>query len=361
MIDNADRTLAFSVKDQADLTLALIKTGESGLLRGASEFDQTVVKTIFSELGTNIIKYARRGVISVKRIESAGAVDIAIEASDMGPGIADIELAMQDRYSTGTSLGLGLPSVRRMADVFSIVSAPGEGTQVSVQKRIQGPSQSDRAIDRRSAALSARPTVTPPVQLLRSPLFEIACHFRPAPGEMVSGDMAALFELRDGVLMALVDVSGHGAKANELASDIRQFLTRNAGPDIHQLMSDLHGKLRGTQGAAVALLYVDSVHATAHFCSVGNTGAYRVAGPTWRPISKDGVLGQRLPTLPDQSTTLQNGDVILMWTDGISELAGRSYAAKNAYQPADTLARELVTQLGRPFDDASCIIFKWIA
>ena len=48
-------------------------------------------------------------------------------------------------------------------------------------------------------------------------------------------------------------------------------------------------------------------------------------------------------------------------TDGLSELAGRNYAAQNAYQPADTLARDLVNTLGRPFDDASCIVFKWIA
>ena len=52
-------------------------------------------------------------MLRVTRIESDDAVDIAIEADDKGPGIADVELAMQDRYSTGTSLGLGLPSVRR--------------------------------------------------------------------------------------------------------------------------------------------------------------------------------------------------------------------------------------------------------
>ncbi len=361
MIENADRMLSFPVKDQADLTLALIKTSDSGLLAGASELDQSLVKTMLSELGTNIIKYAKRGVLRVTRIESDDAVDIAIEADDKGPGIADVELAMQDRYSTGTSLGLGLPSVRRMADAFSIVSAPDAGTRVSVQKRIQGPPLCGNAIKRLSAAIGATPAVSRPVQTLRSPLFEIGCHVRPAPGEVVSGDVAALFELRDGVLLALVDVSGHGAKASNLAADISRHLSRHASSDIHQLMSSLHDKLRGTQGAAIALLHVDTRHATARFCAVGNTGACRVAGRTWRPISKDGVLGQRLPTLPEQSTTLQNGDVILLWTDGVSELAGRNYAAKNAYQPADTLARELVTQLGRPYDDASCIVFKWIA
>lgn len=361
MTDNGDRSLAFAVKDQADLTLALIKTSESGLLDLATDLDQSLIKTIISELGTNIIKYARRGMIRLRRVDSTDAVDIHIEADDKGPGIADIGLALQDRYTTGSSLGLGLPSVKRMSDEFSITSAPGQGTRVSVQKRIQGAPRAQNPMDRLSAMISTKSAITAPIPSLRSPLFEIACHVRPAPGELVSGDVAGLFELRGGVLLALADVSGHGEKANELANDIRGFLARNAGSDLRQIMSKLHDKLRGTQGAAVGLLYIDTRQATASFCAVGNTGACRVAGEAWRPISKDGVLGQRLPTLTDQQTSLSNGDVILMWTDGVSELAGRKYAAKNAYQPAGQLARELVTQLGRPFDDASCIIFKWIA
>lgn len=361
MTEKEDRSLSFAVRDQADLTLALIKTSESGLLSDASELDQTLIKTIISELGTNIIKYARRGMIRLRRTEIAGAVDIHIEADDKGPGIADIPLALKDHYSTGSSLGLGLPSVKRMSDEFSILSAPGQGTRVSVQKRIQGPPRPQAAMERLHAITSSIQAVTPPAQTLRSPLFESACYVRPAPGELVAGDVAALFELHGGVLLALADVSGHGAKAHELANDIRRFLSRNAGADIARLMGKLHEKLRGTQGAAVGLLYVDTRNVRASFCAVGNTGACRVAGQPWRPISKDGVLGQRLPTLPEQSTGLSNGDVILMWTDGVSELAGRKYAAKHAHQPADTLAHELVAQLGRPFDDASCIVFKWIA
>ncbi len=361
MTEHADPFLSFAVRDQADLTLALIKTGESGLLNGASALDQTLIKTILSELGTNIIKYARRGMLRLRRVESVGAVDIHIEADDKGPGIADIELAMQDRYTTGTSLGLGLPSVKRMADAFSIESAPGQGTRVNVQKRIQGAQRQQSPMDRQSAATSTTPALTAPVQTLRSPQFEVACHVRPAPGEVVAGDVATLFELRGGLLLALADVSGHGAKAHELATDMQRFLSRNASADTRELMVKLHDKLRGTQGAAVGLLYIDARQARASFCAVGNTGACRVAGETWRPISKDGVLGQRLPTLPDQTAPLSNGDVILMWTDGLPELAGRKYAAKHAHQPADMLARELVSELGRPYDDASCIVFKWIA
>jgi len=361
MIENEHLALSFPIKDQADLTLALIKTGESGLLTDASDLDQSLIKTIISELGTNIIKYATRGKIQVRRICNDDAIDICIVATDQGPGIVNVELAMKDRFTTGTSLGLGLPSVRRMSDIFSIESEPGQGTRVLAQKRIQGKPylQSDKSRSALRAPVSR--TESPPKMALQTRQLEVACYSRPAPGELLSGDMAELFELRDGVLLVLTDVSGHGPKAHALAEEISRFLTLHAESNITLLMSRLHAKLHGTQGAAVALLYIDTTASTAHFCSVGNTRAYRVVGEPWRPISKDGVLGLRLPTLSEQSIALHNGDVIMLWTDGVSDMAGRSFAAQHSYRAADMLARDVVNELGRPYDDASCIIFKWIA
>jgi anti-sigma regulatory factor (Ser/Thr protein kinase) len=361
MIPNEDLALSFPIKDQADLTLALIKTGESGLLAEASPLDQSLIKTIISELGTNIIKYATRGKIHLRRIRSDDAIDINIEAHDQGPGIVNVELAMKDRFTTGTSLGLGLPSVKRMSDTFSIESEPGQGTRVLAQKRIQGRPYLQNDKSRPPPRPPGRRTENPPKMTLQTRQLEIACYSRPVPGELVSGDMAELFELRDGVLLVLMDVSGHGHKAHALADEISRFLTLNAESNIKLLMSRLHTKLHGTQGAAVALLYIDIEKATGQFCAVGNTRAYRVVGDAWRPISKDGVLGQRLPTIPEQSVRFNNGDVIMLWTDGVSDTAGRSFAAQHSYRSADMLARDVVTELGRPYDDASCIIFKWIA
>lgn len=353
--------ISYPIKDQADLTWALVKTTESVLFKGTSTLDQSLIKTIMSELGTNIIKYAKRGVLSVKRTESKGSVDIYIEAVDNGPGIADIGLAMQDRYTTGTSLGLGLPSVRRLADTFSIVSEPVQGTRITASKRIRGSFSRQTPMDQLSSLIDTRLTPSVPVQTLRSATFEVACYARPVPTELVSGDIADIYETHGGILLALVDVSGHGDKAGNLARQIRQYLSSCDVSNTHLLMAGLHEKLIGTQGASVALIFVDIQRGHADFCAVGNAGAARVIGAPWKPISKDGVLGQRLPTLKPQRVKLNNGDLILMWTDGLSELAAKRFAAENARQPAAKLAVDLVNALGRPFDDASCIVFKWIA
>jgi len=354
-------TLSFSIKDPADLTLAIMKVGQSGLLKDASSLDQSLLKTMISELGTNIIKYAKRGVISVKRVESGGATDILILAQDAGPGIPNVELAMQDRFSTGTSLGLGLPGVKRMADVFSIHSSALKGTSVSAQKRIRGRFYSSEARESHDETNTARQFIAKPVESLRCAHFDVSSYTRPMPGEVLSGDMAAIIELADGVLIALVDVSGHGAQASALANEIRQFLATHATSQLSDLMSLLHDRLKGTRGAAISLLFLDVRGSTIQYCGVGNTGAYRVVGQTWRPISKDGVLGHRLPTLTEDGTKLSNGDLILVWTDGVSELAAKNFVSKHAYRPSASLARELVTALGRPFDDAGCVVLKWVA
>ncbi len=351
----------FSLKDHADLTLAMMKAGQSPLLADASAYNQSLIKTIISELGTNIIKYAKSGSITMERLEANGGVDIVIRARDSGPGIDNIDLAMEDRYSTGTSLGLGLPGVRRMADVFTIESSPSAGTVVSVQKKIKNSERVETSMDRLSNAVTKKEVFLDRALNLRNSLYDVAHYIRPMPSETISGDMAVHFVLPTGILMALIDVSGHGFEANKLANHMHDYLEQNANSNPIELMSDLHSQLRGTRGAAAGLLFVNTDSGIASYCGVGNTGVYRVKGEPWHPISKDGVLGQRLPTLREQKTTLANGDLIMMWTDGLSELAGKTFVKKNAHQSAASLARDLVAALGRPFDDAGCIIFKWVA
>jgi len=100
-------------------------------------FDANVVAmvtTSVSELARNIVKYANRGELILREVQRRDRPGIEIEARDNGPGIEDIAQAMTDSMSTGGTLGLGLPGVRRMMDEFEINSTPGDGTQVVVRK-----------------------------------------------------------------------------------------------------------------------------------------------------------------------------------------------------------------------------------
>jgi anti-sigma regulatory factor (Ser/Thr protein kinase) len=110
----------FFITNEMDVKMAVMRAGKMDIMSDASEVDCSMVATIVSELGSNIAKYAGRGYVSVGRIERSDGVHIEVTAEDSGPGIGDISQAMQDHFSTGGTLGLGLPGVRRMADEFSI-------------------------------------------------------------------------------------------------------------------------------------------------------------------------------------------------------------------------------------------------
>jgi serine/threonine-protein kinase RsbT len=92
--------------------------------------DLNRLKIVLSELGTNILKYAVKGKIVMSLVKRFDSIGMKIEAIDKGPGIVKLDKAMEDNYSTGKSLGLGLPGIKRLADEFQIVSEMDSGTHV---------------------------------------------------------------------------------------------------------------------------------------------------------------------------------------------------------------------------------------
>jgi len=94
----------------------------------------TLIATAISEVARNIAVYAPPGQVTVDVVEKDGRRGLRVQARDQGPGIENIELAMQDGYSTGKTLGIGLPGARRLMDEFEIVSEVGQGTTVTMRK-----------------------------------------------------------------------------------------------------------------------------------------------------------------------------------------------------------------------------------
>lgn len=101
---------------------------------GFSRTDQTVVATAVSEIARNIVVYAGHGEIVLRAQRGDGRWALVVVASDEGPGIADTGRALTDGYSTGGSLGLGLPGARRLMDSLEIDSEVGRGTTVTMRK-----------------------------------------------------------------------------------------------------------------------------------------------------------------------------------------------------------------------------------
>jgi anti-sigma regulatory factor (Ser/Thr protein kinase) len=92
--------------------------------------------TVCAELGQNIAKYAYFGTVRVLVEPVPYGLRVCITAEDSGPGIADVDAALRDHYSSGGSLGLGLPGVARMMNDLRIETRPGVGTTIHAERRV---------------------------------------------------------------------------------------------------------------------------------------------------------------------------------------------------------------------------------
>ena len=121
--------------DQSDKEQVVIASRYMAARAGFDEVNEVLIATAASELATNIVNYAGEGEVTLRILQRNERLGIEMIACDDGPGIRDIEQAMQDNFSTTKgSLGLGLPSVKRIMDEFEIESQPGRGTIVSARK-----------------------------------------------------------------------------------------------------------------------------------------------------------------------------------------------------------------------------------
>jgi len=127
-------TVCIAISGEMGIARAILETRRISGELGFAAAEQSRVATAASELARNIRKYAGTGHVTIASLERDGRVGIEIVAADRGPGIENTEQAMQDHYSSGGTLGLGLPGVRRLMDEFTIDSRPGQGTRVVVRK-----------------------------------------------------------------------------------------------------------------------------------------------------------------------------------------------------------------------------------
>jgi serine/threonine-protein kinase RsbT len=126
--------LRVAIDGESDVAIARIRTHRFALGEGFDEVGAAAIATAVSELARNVLVHAGSGELVLGAVSEGGRAGIVAIVRDEGPGIADTELALQDGYSTRNSLGLGLPSARRLVDTLHILTDPGIGTTVTATK-----------------------------------------------------------------------------------------------------------------------------------------------------------------------------------------------------------------------------------
>lgn len=126
------RSESIPVRNQEDVVAVRQRVRAVAAEDGFKLVDQTKLVTAASELARNAFVYGGGGTTLIECIENGDRRGLRVTFEDHGPGIANIELAMKDGYTTGGGLGLGLSGAKRLSSEFEIQSAPGEGTRVTI-------------------------------------------------------------------------------------------------------------------------------------------------------------------------------------------------------------------------------------
>ncbi len=129
-----DSTEVLPIRSGEDIVRVRQEVRLRSVAAGFSLVDQTKIVTAASELARNTLDHGGGGAVRIESIELVGRRGVRLTFEDHGPGIPDIARALQDGFTTGTGLGLGLGGAKRLTNEFNLDSRPGEGTRVTIAR-----------------------------------------------------------------------------------------------------------------------------------------------------------------------------------------------------------------------------------
>jgi negative regulator of sigma-B (phosphoserine phosphatase) len=188
---------------------------------------------------------------------------------------------------------------------------------------------------------------------------EFGIVYRPKSGRSVSGDAYLIKEEDEATLICLVDGLGSGEGAAEAAQAAIGCVEVNGTLSLSDIMAKCHQALKGTRGAVIALTRISFAESTVTFVGVGNIGVHVRSTALIKPISKNGIVGYRLPRLKEFVYPYTPGDLFVLHTDGISN----RFTLDNAVwmqeaQDVQILADEIARNFGKENDDITVIIAR---
>jgi anti-sigma regulatory factor (Ser/Thr protein kinase) len=324
------QTVALRVDDASQVGTARRAAVTLAERVGGSESDTGKVALVATELATNLVRHAGGGEMLARPLARPGEAGVEIIALDRGPGMASVEHALRDGYSTAGTNGAGLGAVRRTATRWDVYSAPGAGTAVVARLTFSGTPQSARAA---VAGVSV-----------------------PKAGETACGDAWDWAADGDRWTILVADGLGHGTDAAIAASEaIRVFREHPAAPPT-DIMAAAHGALRHTRGAAIGIAAVNPGRRELTFTGVGNIGATTLSSGTSRSlVSLPGIVGHECRKIQEFSYPWTERAVVVLFSDGLqTRWTLERYPALGSRDPA-LLAAMLYRDFSRGRDDVTVV------
>ena len=181
---------------------------------------------------------------------------------------------------------------------------------------------------------------------------------RAKQGQLVSGDIYLVQEYSAGqVIAAVIDGLGGGSEAAHAARLAEQTLLSSPELPLQELTRRSHAALHGTRGAVIGVLRLELDNSVAAYVGVGNIGMQVYSRQPIKPISKNGIIGFRLPTLLELRYVYDPGDIFVLYSDGISSQFAQD-GTIDIKQPPQQLAERVLASYGKLSDDATVVVIK---
>lgn len=293
------------------------------------------VAIVATELATNVLRHGANGELLIGSYDDQSGSGVELIALDKGKGIADLNAALRDGYSSAGSSGHGLGAIQRQSQAMEVASWPGLGT----------------AILARLAPSGRVPTKRP----------ASGCISIPIQGEIVCGDACAVVDAESGRTLIVVDGLGHGPDAAHAANEAIRLFRRHQSRSVPELLEYVHAGLRSTRGAAVSIARFDHGAAKVVFGGIGNVmGAIVSANEVRRMVSLNGTAGHNARKIQIFDYPYQGG-LVIMASDGLATSWSLArYPGITQFHPT-LIAAILYRDFTRARDDVTVLVAQGVA
>lgn len=280
--------------------------------------------------------------------------------ADKGPGIYDLEHALDDNTSFGGGLGAGFGAIRRLTDEFHIYSLVRR-TQRLTLSAARRTTHGTAILCRKWIDADGRRTRTARVVHAPEP-FAVplaGAWSRPRPGETENGDAYHIRHDGSRTLVAVVDGLGHGAGAATASRVALDTLDDWRDEPLDALVLAAHDALRATRGAVMSVALIDRANSRMQFAGVGNISTRVYNSPqAIHPIPINGTLGARLVKVPVWTYSWAEGTILIMASDGVSASWDMSHYPNLLAQHPQIVAGVLMRDYERDSDDATVVVIR---
>lgn len=330
----SSRQLAFQVGELGEISSARRAGVDLARRLGFDETAAGKLALLITEAATNIVKHAVRGEILIRAVRVEALAGIDVLALDSGPGIQNFQASLRDGVSTTGTYGVGLGAISRLADEFDIYSAPGFGTVLWMRLWAQPKSNTQ-------------------------PEWDIGVVCQPIAGEEECGDAWEAIVRPQGLSVMVADGLGHGPEAALASQAAIEVLRQCANPSPAEVISRAHASLRGTRGAAVAVVHIDHADQQLRFSGVGNIEACIFDGDVGRHMmSHNGIVGSQVRKIQEFSFPWTPESMLVMHSDGLGTRWNLSnYPGLSVRHPA-VIAALLYRDFVRRRDDVTVLVLR---